>query len=67
MLLSSPMEIADYGMYEKMKGITMKAVSIQLPYIAVMILNDAKAPIIAIDSRKCILMELKEDFVKKFI
>jgi len=53
-------------MYEKMKGIPMKVISIQLPYLAVQIIPDDKAPIIAIDTRKCILMELNGEFAKKF-
>ena len=66
MLLPNPLELSDHAMYEKMKGITMKVVSIQHPYLAVMIMNDDKKPIVAMDIRKCVLMELSEHFVNKF-
>lgn len=56
----------DYVMYEKLKGITLRLLSIQLPYLAVEVVNDPKNPIISIDTRKCLLMELNDDFVNKF-
>lgn len=65
-LLPTPQEYGDYTMYEKMKGITLQVVSIQLPYLAVRVINDEKVPVIAIDTRKCMLMELNKDFVESF-
>lgn len=66
MVLNQMMEGSDYSMYEKLKGIIMRVISIQLPYLAVKILNDAKAPVISIDTRKCVLMELSDDFADSF-